>query len=225
LPKGERQDTAATSPSPQPSYGPPSVPPHPTHLTAATRKQFRSTIGLFVSSSVARHHPERSWAIVHPVLREGLTKRQWSTGEIPVVPYPAAGVDLIKVESLTDRRALIEVFLEPARNAHLVRKTFQIELTRRAGAPNGWLVSSWVPEGVSQSQIDLNDQATTPASVVAAASHPPRISSKWIFVFLGILVGALVLVPTGLFAREAYQYRRAKAEFHRSRVDRTDLSG
>src|SRR5206468_8464478 len=142
-------------------------------------------IGLFVSSSVARHHPERSWPIVHQALREGLTKHQWSTGEIPVVPYPAAGVDLIKVESYTEQKALIEIFLEPARGSHLVRKTFQIELRHMASSPHRWLVSSWVPEGVSESQIDLNARATTPASVVAEASNPPRVSSKWIFVVLG----------------------------------------
>src|SRR5262249_31162896 len=73
-------------------------PPRQKRLSAADRSLLKTTIALFVSSSVSPHHPERSWAVVEPALRQGLTKQQWSAGNIPVVPYPAAGVDLVTLE-------------------------------------------------------------------------------------------------------------------------------
>jgi hypothetical protein len=188
------------------------------HLSASDERQLRSTIALFISTAVARHHPERSWPIVHPLLREGLTKRQWSTGNIPVVPYPAAGIDLLRLESAVGQKALVEVFLEPPRGSRLVRKTFQIELRRLPHGPHRWLVSSWVPEGVSQSQID-RDASTTPASVVAAAYHAQHIAAKWILIPVGLFLGALILLPTGVFVRHAYQSRRATREARASFFD------
>ena len=105
------------------------------HLTAAEVKQLRSTIALFVSTSVMRHHPERSWAIVHPVARQGLTKRQWSTGNIPIVPFPAAGVDLFTLQSAADRTVLAELLLEPSRKSNLVQDVPDRAAPGAAGSP------------------------------------------------------------------------------------------
>src|SRR3954471_10486290 len=100
LPSGEKADSGPTSsPAPLDDEVTSQASPRQTRLSAADRRQLKATIGLFVSSSVARHHPERSWALVDPALRQGLTKQQWSAGNIPVVPYPAAGVDLLTLES------------------------------------------------------------------------------------------------------------------------------
>lgn len=212
LPKGQKLDRGPTTPPPRASAAPQQRKPVPMHLTAAEVQQLRSTIALFVSTSVERHHPEQSWAIVHPVLREGLTKRQWSTGNIPVVPFPAAGVDLFRLQSAADRTVLADLLLEPSRKSNLVRKTFQIELRRAPRALHGWLVSSWVPEGVSESQIQRNAR-TEPI----VASHVQRLSTAWLVVLVAVLSGGLILIPMALFAREAYLSHRAKAAFHRSR--------
>lgn len=182
------------------------------HLTAAEVKQLRSTIALFVSTSVMRHHPERSWAIVHPVARQGLTKRQWSTGNIPIVPFPAAGVDLFTLQSAADRTVLAELLLEPSRKSNLVRKTFQIELRRAPRALHGWLISAWVPEGVSESQIQ-RDARSEPV----VASHVQHLSGAWLVVLVAVLCGGLVLIPMALVVRETYLFHRANAAFHRSR--------
>jgi hypothetical protein len=221
LPRGEKPDRGRTSLPPLAGQAGSRPTPHVTHLSATERERLRSSILLFVGTSVARRHPERSWPIIHPTLREGLTMRQWMTGNIPVVPYPAVGVDLLRLQSVVNQTALVEVMLEPAPRSHLVRKTFQIELRRLPRPPHRWAVSSWVPEGVSESQILLN--ARRSPSVVAATDHARHFSALWIFVPIGLLVGGLILVPTGLFVREAYQFRRAKAEFRASLDDRAEL--
>jgi len=225
LPKGEKLDQPTSTPATARGNGAASHPrrhrrPHPTHLSAADRKQMKTTIALFVTSSVSRHHPERSWAIVDPALREGLTKKEWSAGNIPVVPYPAAGVNLLTLESMIDQTALVEVVLEPASGSHLVRKTFQIELHRVPSSSRRWLVSSWVPEGVSESQQAL-DAANEPQVV----SKPEHLSQVWLFAVLGLLVGGLILFPAGLLFRESYQYRRAKHEFEHSHDEHPGLRG
>lgn len=217
LPRGEKPDHGVSAVPPAEIA--PAKPPRPVHLTAADRASLRSTISLFIKTAVARHHPEQAWPIVAPVLREGMTKRQWSTGNIPVVPYPATGILLLNVQSLDKRSALIEVLLASPPNASLVRKTFQIQLERDARAPHGWAVAGWVPEGVSETQIDLNGGRTGAADVY----HPTRFSSRWVVALLGLLVGALVLIPAGHFARESYRGRRAEAEYRASQAERGEL--
>lgn len=223
LPTGEKADRGPTSFSPG-SGGAGGTAPQPTprqtRLSASDRTQLKTTIALFVTSSVARHHPERSWALVDPALRQGLTRKQWSAGNIPVVPYPAAGVDLLTLQSMVDETALVEVVLEPPPRSHLVRKTFQMELRRHPSSPRRWLVSSWVPEGVSDSQRAADARNEPPVT-----SHTSHLSTTWLFLLLGLLVGGLILVPTGIFVRDAYQYRRAKNEYERPRDDRASLRG
>jgi sensor c-di-GMP phosphodiesterase-like protein len=178
-------------------------------VDVADRRLIISALSLFISSSVARHHPERSFAVVHPLLREGMTRAQWRTGNIPVVPYPAAGVDLITFQDFTGRHALVEVLLEPAKGSGLVRKTFQAEL--RLEPTHRWAISSWVPEGVSDSQY-ADNASTESASVVAAAANPPHLSSKWIFLPLGALLAGLLLTPAIVFIAQAIANRRAELE-------------
>jgi len=214
LPTGVKLDRSPTAPSAGQSRR--RKPPPQRHLSVAERQRVMSSISLFVRTSVERHDPERSWPIVHPLLREGLTKRQWSTGNIPVVPYPAVGVDLVKLTSVVGWTALVEVVLEPDPRAHQVRKTFLIELRRLARPPHRWAVSSWSPEGVSESQMAA-ERAQTPPSVVASAYHARHLSLIWIVLPLSLLFGGVILLPTGLFVREAYRFRRAEAEFRASR--------
>jgi hypothetical protein len=211
LPRGEKLVRKPTSP-PSAEETRPSTPPRQTHLSRAEKQRLVSTVSLFISSSVARHHPERSWAIVHPLLREGLTKREWSTGNIPVVPYPAVGVALIKLNSVVGSTAQVEILLEPKSNAHLARKTFLIELRRLPKAPHRWAVSSWVPEGVSTSQMAM-DTPTPPPAVVAKAFHAQHLSTLWIFAPVGLFIFALIGLPACLFMLDAHRFNRAKAEF------------
>jgi hypothetical protein len=208
LPTGQRLDLGSTG-QPPASQSRPSPQPRTRPLSATERGRLLASISLFVRTAVARNHPGRSWPIVDSSLREGLTRRQWSTGNIPVVPYPAVGVDLVRLSSLIGRTAIVEVILVPNPTAHLVRKTFQVELRRQVRPPHLWAVSSWVPEGVSESQIDLNAPPASP-KVVAAASHPPRLSALWIFVPLGGLVAGVILIPAFVLTRDARRMRRAR---------------
>jgi hypothetical protein len=207
LPSSKRANTGPSSP-PSPSELAANKPSPPTRLSPAERRSLVRSVFFFVRTSVTRNHPERSWSIVDPVLREGLTKKQWASGNIPVVPYPAAGIDFFKLESFDRGTALVEVVLEPKRNAHMARKTFMIELRRRAVPPHRWAVSSWVPAGISETQMEMNTPPPSPATK-AAAYHSDQLSLYWIFVPLGLLGGGLILLPAFLIVRDAVAGRRA----------------
>ncbi len=212
LPKGNRlADTVPEPSSPVAAVAAPAPTPAPARerVSVSDRRALEETIALFVSTSVARHHPERSWPIVAPVLREGMSRKQWSTGSIPVVPYPARRVDLVRLESLAGRSAQLEVVLEAPPAAHLVRKTFQIELHRLPRALHGWTVSSWVPEGVSTSQLQ---QDTRPASSaeIKEVTHPAHLALHWIIVPLALLGGGVIAVPLIVLGRDSLAGKRAR---------------
>jgi hypothetical protein len=200
LPTGKSLDRGPTS-LPPAAEARPSPAPRQTRLSAAERHRLVASISLFVTTSVARHHPEQSWPIVHPILREGMTKRQWSTGNIPVVPYPAIGVDLIHLDSVVRQTALVEIVLEPKPGAHLARKTFQIELRRLPRSPHLWAVSSWVPEGVSETQMALDRHPNQ--AVIAAAYHAQHLSVVWIIALLAALGAGVILLPAFVLFRDA----------------------
>jgi hypothetical protein len=217
LPGGEHTDTSAqaggsaagvdaAAPPPRRVKEPPNRRP-----TAAEQHAIISTISLFISTAVARHHPERSFEIVDASMRERMTKKQWSTGSIPVIPFPATSVDLVQFDLFQGDRALIEVLLEPTKRSGLVRKTFQIELHR--SPLHKWLVSSWVPEGISESQMDVDQPES--ADVIAKAANPPRLSAKWIYLPLGALV-ALLLTPVFFFGYQGYTGRRERKRYRQS---------
>lgn len=226
LPTAEKTDTQAQPGGVHAAAGAAAQPKHPAREppnrrpTASEQKQIFSTISLFISTSVARHHPERSFEIVDAGLREGMSKKEWSRGTIPVVPYPVAGVDLIHFQQLRGNVALIEVLLEPTKGSGLVRKTFQIELHRKRSGK--WLVSSWVPEGISLAQMNL-DQPQSP-DVIAKAANRPHLSATWIYVPLGILLIGLLFTPVVLVTHHALQTRRAEKR-HRESLTRDDLRG
>src|SRR5215210_694627 len=68
------------------------LPPQP-NLTPAQRRMAdvdpaaRKVAGKFILTAVARKNIDDSWAITHPSLRAGFTRREWASGEIPIIPY------------------------------------------------------------------------------------------------------------------------------------------
>jgi hypothetical protein len=210
LPTGTKLDRTSVSHPPRGQLRS-EQPPRPRQLAATERRQLLSSVFLFVTTAVARHHLERSWAIVDPSLREGLTRRQWITGNIPVVPFPAVAIGALRVASVVGEKAMVEMVLEPTRRSHLPRKTFVMELREQSTQPRQWFVSSWTPEGISYSLASRK-----PVSNAPLADH--TLSVAWIAVPIGILLAGLLLLPAAVFIREAYQARQAEAEARRSRV-------
>jgi hypothetical protein len=131
---GTSRETALTKKPAETYKTPPKVP---------LSKEARTVAGTFINTAVARKNLAKSWPLVHPSLREGMTKADWLTGTIPVVPYPSVGQARFKVDYSYPNYALIEVALLP-KSSKVKPQVFFLELKSLKGH---WLVSSWAPRG------------------------------------------------------------------------------
>ncbi len=113
------------------------------------QKEATSVARQFLKTAVARADLAASWEIVSPNLRAGLTRKEWLTGNIPVVPYPIKSLATarFKIDISHANDALLEVALLPKAGAKIKGQIFWLGLKRIRG-PGGqrhWVVDSWVP--------------------------------------------------------------------------------
>jgi predicted MFS family arabinose efflux permease len=95
----------------------------------------------FVAAAVERRNPEASFALVTPELRQGMTRAQWATGNIPVVPF--FDVDWTAVSlRFSDATDGVRYYVLRLRSKQLAAAEFWIGLRRRG---NRWLVSYFAP--------------------------------------------------------------------------------
>jgi hypothetical protein len=176
------------------------VAPNPASVAFTPREQ--REVGVvtqrFIATAVLRNHPERSYDLTDIPFHQGMTRTQWGTGNIPVVPYPRKALAVVKWKldySYRDRVGL-KVSFQPKRTATVGGMVFNIEL-HRAGVPGHrrWLVGYWTPAGLE-----------APAPVrhgPVGAVPPPRagLGAEWLFLPVGLVVGLILLVPTVLLVR------------------------
>jgi hypothetical protein len=176
-------------------------------LSAADRASINATLDVLVNHAVKRKDVGKSYDIVTPTLRAGMTRAQWSRGEIPVYPYPAAGRRFHDwtVQYRTKDEIALELILAPnARNKKkLGQILFHVYLQPKDGR---WLVDSFMPgatfapEGEAPVVQAAGDFQATPGGQTynrpgaERKSAPPRIGSRYIFIpfaVLGLLLAGL----------------------------------
>lgn len=121
----------------------------PARLATTTPKaplepETRRVAGRFILTAVARKHLDEAWELAAPVLRQGLTKAQWESGAIPVVPYPVESLEPVRmsVTRSTATEASIRVFLDPKPGSDMKAQVFIMQLAKLGGH---WRVTAWVP--------------------------------------------------------------------------------
>src|SRR5215212_3452002 len=62
-------------------------------VTPAVRKQVDRTVQAFVHTAVIRRDLASAWPLTSPVMRRSVTRREWTRGDIPVQPFPAAALE------------------------------------------------------------------------------------------------------------------------------------
>jgi hypothetical protein len=116
-------------------------------FTRAEQRKVHNVLAAFIASAVAREHPASSWDLAAPNLKEGVTKRQWNRGDLPVVPYPALHKGLGQwdyVEYSYRDSVGLEVFLFPKAGSGYSALTADVELVK--GHDGRWLVDYWMPK-------------------------------------------------------------------------------
>jgi len=186
-------------------------------LSRQTRGAALATAQRFLTTAVARRRVGESWTLVHPSLRQGLTRREWSSGNIPVVPYPVDSARWRLGYSQRDAVGL-EVYLRPTAGSSVRPMVFDLELRAlRVEGRRRWLVSSWSPRGGS-----LAAQAPASPEREAALREATReregfaLGAGWLFAPFVVILSVL-LVPVYLLVRDRRRGIRAEREFTQQR--------
>ena len=121
---------------------------HPDKTVKLSREEIRLA-RQFIKTAVERRDLDAAYTMVHADLKGNLTRKQWDTGNIPVVSYAARNADTaaFTIDYSFKTAALLEVDLVAKRGQdqrpHLL---FFIGLKRAGGKPTGrWLVNYWQP--------------------------------------------------------------------------------
>ena len=216
-----RGDSAARGSSAAAAAAVPAAPDR-VPLTREDRDAALATAQRFLQTAVQRKNLAESWTLAHPDLRQGMTRAQWLTGNIPVVPYPV-GIARWKLDFSYRDSIGIQVLVEPRKESGERAMAFAMELRPAAGAPERWLVSSWVPMGgtMAQRPPETGDRRRLAAGGVAAARNPydGLIGVGWMLAPMGVIVGILLMLPVFLVGRE-WRARRRGERLHREDAER-----
>jgi hypothetical protein len=184
--------------------------PQSVAFTAQERKEVSAVAGDFIATAVFRERLDHAYDLVIPAFRQGLSRKEWRSGSIPVVPYPQDAVAMMRWKldySYTNRVGMHVAFL-PKQTAKVGGMVFAIELKNVGSADHHrWLVSYWTPTGGQVLSSAQRARASGPSEPLK-----PRLGAGWIFVPIGGLLALIVLVPTALGVR---------GWLARRRVDRT----
>jgi hypothetical protein len=107
----------------------------------------------FILTAVARKNLTRAYALSGPLIRQGMSLKEWNKGAIPVVPYPGDAIDYapMKVDYSYPKEALVEVALLPKKGFKIKPQIFFLTLIKVGkGDKMHWLVNGWVPRGSPQ---------------------------------------------------------------------------
>ncbi len=190
------------------------VPAKQVRVTPALRREVNRTLVAFVRTAVTRADSAAAWNLVTPLMRIGISRRDWNNGEVPVNPFPAEISDEPSWRVLTSypRDLTIDLVLQPRSGAHTGAIAFAVEFKRMRDGR--WLDDSMVPEHVFGGSAPAG---TTPkVTVTSGAGQHARLSPLW-FIIPGSLLGLVIAVPL-LVALNAW--RRSRAIERRYRRER-----
>ncbi|HZS30655.1 MAG TPA: hypothetical protein VFA37_05315 [Gaiellaceae bacterium] len=100
----------------------------------------------FIETAVVRKNLDTAYALAGPFLKNGISLKQWRTGNIPVQPYPAmnASTATLRVTSSTKSEILLQVVLNPRAGSGVkAPQAFDMRLDHIRGK---WLVNNFIVE-------------------------------------------------------------------------------
>ena len=110
----------------------------------------RAVAQKFIKTAVARRNLDSAYDIVGPSIKQGMTRAEWNSGNIAVIPFPVDKLDYapFKVDYSHSRDVLMEVALLTKDDSGIKGQTFFIGIKKfGTGDDARWLVDNWVPRG------------------------------------------------------------------------------
>jgi hypothetical protein len=197
--------------------------PKHVHYGKADEAAARLAAARFISTAVLRKDPAASWALAAPELRAGTTRKQWNTGNMPVIPFSAKDLESVRWRldyTIKDHIGL-KVAMLPKPNSTVQAVDYEMELVRRGPATNShWLVDYWAP--ISPGTASPEQQAKDNAAFAAASK--PAIGSAWLLLPLVVLLGAVLIVPSVMIVRGKMRSSRAERAYRASVAEREALA-
>lgn len=188
--------------------------PKHVELTRAQRARVLATAANFVTHAVARKKVDEAYDLTAPSLRGGLTRAQWRSGTIPVVPFPVEEARW-KLEYSDEDAVGLQVLLFPTAGSGLKPELFNMELAATGkGAKERFLVTSWSPSGLAGGGVPAASSvgAGGVPNVAASWDGQARLGSKWLLAPL-TLFALVPLVVIGFFVRGWVRGRRAASAY------------
>lgn len=147
LNRPEKESVPTQNVAAQVAKEPKTVPPSPEARRLVS--QFLNTaVDRDGSETVARRKLDAAWKISGPNIRGGLTKREWLTGNIPVVPYDVSDVERapVRLDWSYPSEASFAVMLLPRDGSPEKPQTFFITVKKFGkGAKARWMVDYFAP--------------------------------------------------------------------------------
>jgi hypothetical protein len=181
--------------------------PKPDPFTAVERRQVRAVAIRFIETAVYRRHVGDSFALTTGGLRQGLSRSQWASGAIPVVPYPASAVQSVRwrVDYSYAHEVGLKVAFYPKPGSGVDRQVFDIALRKEGTAASSpWLVSYWAPSGGAQLAA-----ADPRAPSLPTVPPKPPLGAIWLVLPIGVIVGGIAGLIAFLVVRERVRHSRA----------------
>jgi hypothetical protein len=178
----------------------------------------------FINTAVRRRHVELAYDLVTPSLRAGMSRKDWRTGDIPVMPFPADMPHLSRWRvdfQHQDSLGLIFLLIPEEKRHDYQPTSFFLDLKAVGhGKSRRWRVDYFAPAAVSAQPTEARSGGPSGFNVNPAASgdlHAGRgeLDSRWLIVPLSIL--ALIILVPGTFAVRGWILgRRASREYRRA---------
>jgi hypothetical protein len=187
------------------------VAPKKTKLTPAERKEIVAVAQLFVDAAVGRDHPERAYDVVGPLLKGDLTRDDWKSGNIPVVPF-ASDAARWSIEYSNAESVGLRVMLLSDNGPAIGAAEFALRVVGvGTGAKRHWIIDGWTPRGGGSTR-DVGASSESAAGAFAASGYErvsTRASTWWLLAPFVLLACGLV-VPVVMWARERRAVRRVR---------------
>lgn len=192
-------------------------PPKAVRLRLHDKALALAVVSRFIDTAVARKNVDRSWGLVAPELRAGVTRKEWDTGSMPFSPYPVAGARWRLLYS--DVQGIgFSVALFPAKGSHQSAQVFMIGLHPvESRSHRRWLVDTW--QAAPTSGATGGGAQTAGGSGVGGVleSVSPKVSNFgkakespiWLLLPVGLL-SLIVLIPVGIAGANWYRGHRAE---------------
>jgi hypothetical protein len=188
-------------------------------LTAADKRDVNRTLVPFVRNGVTRADPAAAWALATAGMHSAVTHKEWNSGKLPVLPFPAKVSDQPTWNVLTSypNDVTIDLLLQPKRGSKRGPIAFAVELKKKK-ATALWLVDSMIPEqGFEAAPAPSKGGKTKSGGGEAEPQASTQGGNTWLFVVPGALLALIVLVPAFVLLNN---WRKHRAIERRYRAER-----